>query len=70
MRSRIDELMSYRGMTVEELAARAGLSRRTVLKAKTHGDEGIEACTLRTLICIARGIGVRTKDLYDDEYMR
>jgi len=57
-------LMEKKGRTLRGLAAEIGISDRTILRARKH--ELIGLCKLETLGGIARALGVRTKDLYEE----
>ncbi|MFU2210800.1 helix-turn-helix domain-containing protein [Solidesulfovibrio sp. C21] len=56
-------LMEDRGMTVRGLAQAAGLTEKTIMRAR---GQMIGRCTLDTLATIAGALGVRTKDLYEE----
>jgi len=64
-RSKIDMLRKNVGLTTQELASKAGVSRQALHKARQ--DEGIAECRLSTLNRIAQALGAGTKDLYEDE---
>ncbi|MYL85254.1 helix-turn-helix domain-containing protein [Desulfovibrio aerotolerans] len=61
--SKLAELMEKKGATVHGLADLAGVSSRTIMRAR--GDL-IGRCTLDTLGTIAAALGARTKDLYKE----
>jgi len=60
----IKKLMEAQSITVRELARKTGLSNKSIMRAR---DQRIESCSLRTLATIAGALGVRTKDLYEEE---
>jgi hypothetical protein len=55
--------MENKGVTIIALAEATKLSDRLIKRART---EQIRKCTLETLGIIADGLGVKTKDLYDE----
>jgi DNA-binding Xre family transcriptional regulator len=56
--------MEQKGKTLRGLAEEVGISDRTILRARK--DELIGLCKLETLGGIARALGVKTKDLYEE----
>jgi DNA-binding Xre family transcriptional regulator len=62
--SNIKMMMKDQGITIRDLMGRTGLSNETILRART---EKIRLCRLETLATIAAALGVRTKDLYEEE---
>ena len=62
--SNIRWIMEDQKVTVRALMARTGLSNETILRARS---EKIRLCRLDTLATIAGALGVRTKDLYEEE---
>lgn len=62
--SNIKTLMEQKGKTLRGLAEEVGISDRTILRARK--DELIGLCKLETLGGIARALGVKTKDLYEE----
>lgn len=62
--SKLTDVMEDKGMTVLALADKAGISTRTVMRAR--GDL-IGRCTLDTLATIAEALGVKMKDLFEEE---
>ncbi|BCS86840.1 helix-turn-helix domain-containing protein [Pseudodesulfovibrio sediminis] len=63
MQSKVKEVMTEKGATILGLADDAGVSQRTIQKAR---DTRIESCTLRTLAAIATALGCRVKDLFEE----
>lgn len=61
--SKLTEAMEHKGLTVLALADKAGISTRTVMRAR--GDM-IGRCTLDTLATIAGALGCRLKDLFEE----
>lgn len=66
VKSRIDELAQLKGLRMDELAEASGLSVVTIRKARRDGVDGIDSLTLKNLQKIARALGLRPKDLFDD----
>jgi DNA-binding Xre family transcriptional regulator len=64
IRSAIREIMELKGVTVRGLADLTGLSTRTVMFAR--GPQILQ-CRLETLVAIATALGVRVKDLFEEE---
>ncbi|UJX41095.1 helix-turn-helix transcriptional regulator [Desulfovibrio sp. JY] len=62
--SNLEKLMSEKEWTVRALAEATRLAPQTIMRAR--GDM-IGRCTLDTLATIAVALGVRTKDLYEEE---
>ena len=62
--SRVKEVMEGQGVTMRELVKRTGLSMQTVNRAR--GDL-IGRCTLDTLATMATALGVKVKDLFEEE---
>jgi len=62
--SNIKMMMKDQGITIRDLMGRTGLSNETILRARS---EKIRLCRLETLATIAAALGVRTKDLYEEE---
>ena len=62
--SNIKILMEKKGKTLRGLADETGISDRTILRARK--DELIGVCKLETRGAIAKALGVKTKDLYDE----
>jgi len=64
IRSKLKDRMSDAGMTIQALADKTGLSTNTITRAR--GDL-IGRCTLDTLATIATALGVKVKDLFEEE---
>lgn len=62
-KSNLREIMEKQGITILALAERTKLSDRLIKRART---DLIKKCTLETLGIIANGLGVSTKQLYDE----
>jgi len=56
--------MQEKGVTILGLVDATGLSSRTVRNARS---EKINQCRLETLATIAMALGVRVKDLFDED---
>lgn len=63
MKSKVKIIMKDKGATILALADEAGVSQRTIQKAR---DERIESCTLRTLSKIATVLDCQVKDLFEE----
>ena len=61
--SNIKEIMEDKGVTYVELERRTGLTNLTITRARS---EMIRECKLSTLESIARALGVRIYDLFED----
>jgi DNA-binding Xre family transcriptional regulator len=61
--SNVRKLMEDKGITVRAMVAGAGLSDKTILKARC---ERINGCRLYTLEAIAKFLKCKTKDLYEE----
>lgn len=61
--SNIKEIMEDKGVTYVELERRTGLTNLTITRAR---NELIRECKLSTLEAIAKALGVRIYDLFDD----
>ena len=62
--SKIDEIREKKNITTIELAAKSGVSRQAIFKARQDND--ISECRLSTLARIGGALGVKTKRLYDE----
>ena len=60
----LKKIMEAQSITIRELAQRTGLSNESIMRAR---DQRIESCSLKTLSTIAVALGVKTKDLYEEE---
>lgn len=56
--------MEEKKLTTRSTAEKAGVSKQTLLTART--DEGISECKLSTLARISAALGVKTKRLYEE----
>ena len=63
MQSNLKTIMKEKGITILALSDETGFSSRTIQKAR---DGRIESCTLKTLARIAKALGCKTKDLFDE----
>jgi DNA-binding Xre family transcriptional regulator len=61
--SNLTSMMEEKGVTVLGLADKAGVSTRTIMRAR---GPKISRCTLETLATIAGALGVKVKDLFDE----
>uniref|UniRef100_I2PZY9 HTH cro/C1-type domain-containing protein n=1 Tax=Desulfovibrio sp. U5L TaxID=596152 RepID=I2PZY9_9BACT len=62
--SKLTEIMDDKGLTVLALADKAGISTRTVMRAR---GQMVGRCTLDTLVTVATTLGVGVKDLFEEE---
>jgi chromosome segregation and condensation protein ScpB len=62
-KSNLKYIMENQGVTILALAEKTKLSDRLIKRART---EQIRKCTLETLGIIADGLGVKTKDLFEE----
>jgi len=62
--SQLKEIMEDQGVTMRELVSRTGLSMQTVNRAR---GQMIGRCTLNTLATIAAALGVKAKDLFEED---
>lgn len=63
--SNVRKIMEGQGLTIRELEEKTKLAQVTILRARK--DDKIGRCTLDTLIVLARALGVRVCDLFDEE---
>ncbi len=64
VKSRVKELMEKQGITVRKMVLLTSLSDVTILRARR---EQILQCRLATLETIARCLGCKIKDLFDEQ---
>lgn len=62
--SKIKELMKDQKVTIKDLQSRTGLSGETLLRAR---DERFVKCRVETLEVIAKALGVRLVDLFEEK---
>lgn len=60
---KIVEIMADRKMTVQALASEAGVTPQTVMRARRQ----IANCRLSTLAALAGALGVKVKDLFQED---
>lgn len=65
MKSNVSRLMNERRFSVRALVASTGLAIQTVMNARD--DTKILTCGLGTLQLIAKALGVRVCDLFEEE---
>lgn len=68
IKSRINYILLDKKTKVGVLIERTGLAKETVLRARK--DETFPSCSIRTLETIAQALGVKVKDLFDEEDSR
>jgi lambda repressor-like predicted transcriptional regulator len=64
IRSNVKDSMEKAGVSVRGLVAMTGLADGTVQRAR---DDRIGSCSLNTLATIAAALGVRTKNLFEED---
>jgi len=64
IKGKVKEMMEQKGVTIRQLASMTGLSSGTLHRAR---GEQFTKCTLDTLATIAEALGVRTKELFEEE---
>jgi len=64
LKSKVKPAMSDANVTMRALVAKTGLSMQTVNRAR---GPMIVRCTLETLATIAVALGVKIKDLFDED---
>lgn len=64
LRSRIDDLLWEKRLRPSEFIKRSGVPQRTLLRARK--DQSLPSCKLETLETIAKHLGVKVKDLFEE----
>ena len=62
--SNLKAIMEEKGISIRTMVEHTGLSNMTILKARR---KGITSCRLGILQIMAEYLGVKTKDLYDED---
>lgn len=62
--SNVREIMESKGVTIMKLVEVTQLPKRIIQNARC---EEIKKCKLETLAIIAQGLGVKIKDLFDED---
>ncbi len=65
LKSNVQQIMKDKSFTIRALEEKTKLAQMTILRARK--DEKIGLCNLRTLIVIARALGVSVHDLFTDQ---
>jgi DNA-binding Xre family transcriptional regulator len=66
--SRVKRIMEEQQVSIIQLMKITGLANETIQRARRGGEAGqLGSCTLLTLESIARALGVKIKDLFDEE---
>lgn len=66
--SHVKRIMEQKKITVSKLSEMTGLAIETIMRARRGADAGqLGSCTLITLETMARAMGVKIKDLFDEE---
>jgi len=63
-KSNVRNIMEREGISFAKLAEKTKLSTKIIERAR---GENIKKCKLETLAIIAQGLGVKIKDLFDEE---
>ena len=61
--SNVKQLMEVKGVTIRAMVADTGLADVTILRARR---EQIAQCKLETLVSIAKCLGCKAKDLFEE----
>lgn len=64
IQSKVKSVMNEKGETILGLVEKTRLAQRTINRAR---GEMISRCTLDTLATIAGALGVKVKDLFEEE---
>ena len=64
MKNRIREIMQAQGMTIQKLANKSGVSRRTVQNIVN----GMESCHMETMVKLAEALGVSLAEIFLEPY--
>lgn len=64
VRSKIKDIMTAKGVTIDELVQDTGLAKETINRAR---DSRICLCRLETLDRIAQALGVQVMDLFEPD---
>ncbi len=66
--SRVKAVMEQRSITIKHLVQTSGLAEETIMRARRGGGQGqLGSCTLLTLETMANALGVKIKDLFEEE---
>lgn len=65
LKSNVQQIMKEKSFTIRALEEKTKLAQMTILRARK--DEKIGLCNLRTLVVIARALGVSVHDLFTDQ---
>ncbi len=65
MKSNVPDFMTKKGITLRVLEEKSGVAHTTILRSRD--DEKIRSCSLGTLEKIAAALGVRVRDLFDED---
>lgn len=65
--SHVKRIMEEKGVTVSAFSEATGLAIETIMRARRGGGPGqLGSCTIITLETIAKTLGVKVKDLFDE----
>ncbi len=65
--SKVKEVMVERGFSIQRLVDESGLSEMTIVRARRGGGQDqLGSCKLVTLEIIAKALGVKVKDLFEE----
>lgn len=66
--SKLKQVMEEKGVSIRRLVRESGLCEETVLRGRRGGGQGqLGSCTLLTLEIMANALGVKIKDLFDED---
>lgn len=66
--SHVKDIMAGKGVSIYELNRATGLSIETIQRARRGGGRGqLGSCSLLTLEAMAKALGVKIKDLFEEE---
>lgn len=65
--SNVKKVMKEKGVTLKQLVRETGLAEETIMRSRRGGGIGqLASCQLMTLEIIAKALGVKIKDLFDE----
>lgn len=67
IKSKLKDIMESKGISIAKLASDSGVAIETIRRAR---DYEIRLCRLETLEAIAKALGIRIKDLFEEPSQR
>lgn len=65
--SKVKKIMEEKGVTLKQLVQMTGLAEETIMRTRRGGGrKQLASCQLMTLEIIAKALGVKIKDLFDE----